>query len=355
MGDLAEDPAHYLARTRLGKSRSPLHFVRRGDGADFLAHVAHQFLFEIVTGLNAFLQGYVHIDALALDLVGVAHHGGLGHLRMADQGAFHLGGAHAVARDVDDVVDAAHEPVVAVVVEPGAVTGEVLAGEVIEVDLLHAFALGVAISAAYHARPRKLDAELAALVGFDRLALVIDHQRTHSEERTAGGTGLQGHGPGKRGDEDAAGFGLPPGVHDGQLAPSYMGVIPHPRLGVDGLAHGAQYLQRTEVVFIHPLGALAHEGAYDRGRGVEAVDLVFVAYLPEAARVGVAGDALEHQRGGPCRERPVGYVAVAGYPADVGGAEPYLVLVIVENVAEGHVGIEHVAARGVQHALGFAR
>jgi hypothetical protein len=36
---------------------------------------------------------------------GIADHRGLGHLGMGDQRAFDLGGAHAVAGDVDHVVD----------------------------------------------------------------------------------------------------------------------------------------------------------------------------------------------------------------------------------------------------------
>ena len=73
-----------------------------------------------------------------------------------------LGGAETVTGDVDDVVDAAHQPVVAVLVLAAAVTGEVVAGEGREVDLLDALVLRVAPRAAQHARPRELDAQAAA-------------------------------------------------------------------------------------------------------------------------------------------------------------------------------------------------
>jgi hypothetical protein len=43
-----------------------------------------------------------------------ADHRGLGHLWVRDQRAFDLGGAHAVAGDVDHVVDPAGDPVIAV-------------------------------------------------------------------------------------------------------------------------------------------------------------------------------------------------------------------------------------------------
>jgi hypothetical protein len=56
-----------------------------------------------------------------------ADHGGLGDLGMRHQRAFDLGRAHAVARDVDHVIDAAGDPVIAVLVPAAAVAGEVVA------------------------------------------------------------------------------------------------------------------------------------------------------------------------------------------------------------------------------------
>jgi hypothetical protein len=47
---------------------------------------------------------------------------------MRDQRAFDLGGAHAMAGDVDHVVDPAGDPVIAVGVAAAAVAGEILAG-----------------------------------------------------------------------------------------------------------------------------------------------------------------------------------------------------------------------------------
>jgi hypothetical protein len=44
------------------------------------------------------------------------------------QRALDLGGAQAVAGDVEHVIDAAGDPVVAILVAAGAVAGEVLAG-----------------------------------------------------------------------------------------------------------------------------------------------------------------------------------------------------------------------------------
>src|SRR3546814_5379771 len=74
----------------------------------------HQLLAQRVGRLLANLQRDIGVDALPLDGVRVADDGRLGDLCVGDQRALHLGGAHAVARDVDDVVDATGDPVVAV-------------------------------------------------------------------------------------------------------------------------------------------------------------------------------------------------------------------------------------------------
>ena len=72
-----------------------------------------------------------------------ADHGGLGDLRVQHQGALDLGGAHAVAGDVDHVVDPAGDPVVAVLVAARAVAGEVVARVRGEVGLDEALVVAV--------------------------------------------------------------------------------------------------------------------------------------------------------------------------------------------------------------------
>ena len=68
-----------------------------------------------------------HHQRLALELVGPADGRGFGDRRVRDERALDLGGADAVAGDVEHVVDAADDPEVAVFVAARAVAGEVLA------------------------------------------------------------------------------------------------------------------------------------------------------------------------------------------------------------------------------------
>ncbi len=111
----------------------------------------HQFLAQVLARLLARHQGDIGVDALALDVVRIADHGGLRHFRMRDQRAFHFGSAHAMAGDVDHVVDAADDPVIAVLVAATAVAGEVVADVSREIRLDEA--LVVALDRAHHARP----------------------------------------------------------------------------------------------------------------------------------------------------------------------------------------------------------
>jgi hypothetical protein len=61
-----------------------------------------------------------------------ADHRRLGHGGVEDQSALHLGGAHAVARDVDHIVHAAGDPVIPFPIAAGAVAGGVFAGKVLK-------------------------------------------------------------------------------------------------------------------------------------------------------------------------------------------------------------------------------
>ena len=100
--------------------------------------------------------------------------------------------------------------------------------------------------------------------------------------------------------------------------------------------------------------ARPHQRADRGGRGVEDVDLVLVAYLPEAAGVRIGRHAFEHQRGRAIGQRSVDDIAVSGDPAHIGGAPVHIALVIIEHVLMRHRGPDEIAAGCVQHALGLA-
>ena len=173
---------------------------------------AHQFHAQVVARLGAGDQGDIGVDALALDVVRRADHGGLRHLIVRHQRALDLGGAHAVAGDVDHVVDPAGDPVIAVGVAPAAVAGEILALVGGEIGLHEAVV--VAVDRAHLAGPAVGDAQVALAGAVEHLAVGVDDLGPDAEEGPGRRAGLEPGRAGQRRDQDAAGFGLPPSVDD---------------------------------------------------------------------------------------------------------------------------------------------
>ena len=193
--------------------RPGAHWIRSGEaiGPISLRTQVTSSLRSSSVGSIAGVERHIGVDALTLQVVRITDHRGLGHLRMRDQSAFDLGGAHAVTGHVDDVIDAAGDPVVAVLVAAAAVTREVVAFEGREVGLHEARMVANTVR------------DLAGpAIGDDRLPCVAPsssclhcrRRRLHAEERQRGRTGLGGGGAGQRDDQDAAGFGLPERIND---------------------------------------------------------------------------------------------------------------------------------------------
>ena len=189
---------------------------------------------------------------------------------------------------------------------------------------------------------------------FQHLAVGIDDLGHHAEERPRRRTRLEFGRAGQRRDQDAAGLGLPPGIDDRAALVADHAVIPFPGFRVDRFADRAEQPQALARGLLHRLVAALHQRA-DRGRrGVEDVDLVLVDDVPEPRIVRIVRHALEHQRGRAVRQRPIEDVAVAGDPADVGGAPVDVAVVIVEHVLMRHRREHQIAGGGMQHALGLA-
>ena len=101
----------------------------------FLATWSLRSSLSSAVGLVAFLERDERRQGLALEVVVFADHRRLGHGRVVHQRALHLHGADPVAGDVEHVVHPSEDPPVAVVVELGAVAGEVLVAELGPVGL----------------------------------------------------------------------------------------------------------------------------------------------------------------------------------------------------------------------------
>src|SRR5688500_11213879 len=100
---------------------------------------------------------------------------------MRYEGRFHLSGRNAVAGHVHDVVDAAEQPVVALLVALAAVAGEVAPRVLRPVGLLGP--LGIGVDAAPPRRPGPLEDEVTAPPEGNRGAALVDDVGRHAGER----------------------------------------------------------------------------------------------------------------------------------------------------------------------------
>src|SRR4051794_20564737 len=114
-------------------------------------------------------------------------------------------------RNVQHVVDAAHDPVIAVVVATGIVASEVLAGDFTPIHVF--IAIIVAPNATEHAWPGLRHHQPATLVVPDGRAARVDDRGDDSGKRFGATTWLRGDRARKRAHHDPARFGLPPGIH----------------------------------------------------------------------------------------------------------------------------------------------
>src|SRR3712207_6518775 len=242
---LAQEPAHNLAGARLGERVGEAYLVGAGECPDLLRDVAAQLLLQLVRGLALAFERDEGDDALAFQLVGAADDRGLRDRLVRDQSALDLHRPQAVARDVNHVGHATHDPEVSVRVAPRAVAREVDAVDLGEI--LFPVALVVAPDGAEHRGPRALDDEVSALVRAGLGAVLRHDGGLDAGQRAGGRAGLRGRRAGQRRDHDGARLGLPERVHDGAAPLADDLAVPHPRLGVNRLADRAQQAQGREV------------------------------------------------------------------------------------------------------------
>ena len=188
-GDLAKNAPHDLAGARLGQTRRPLKQVGSGNRADLPSHPGDELAPQFLARGLRYLQRYVRIDALPLDVVRKSDNGSFRDPRMGDQGALDLGGAEAMTGDVDDVVDPPGQPVEPVLIPPGAVAGEVQPGEMGEIGLDEPRV--IAEDRAHDPRPSLRDTKISFTGTVDDLAVIVDDNRLDAKERPRRRAGFQ--------------------------------------------------------------------------------------------------------------------------------------------------------------------
>src|SRR5712691_8824583 len=147
--DLFEEPAHDFAGARFGQGIRKANIVRLGDGPDLFGDMLAQFFTQGGLGAEATFEGDEGNQRLTFEIIRSADHRGLGNFWMADERALDLRGADAMAGNIEDIIDAANDPEIAVFVLPAAITGEVAALDLAPINLF--VALRIAPEAAQHA------------------------------------------------------------------------------------------------------------------------------------------------------------------------------------------------------------
>ena len=156
-----------------------------------------------------------------------------------------------------------------------------------------------------------------------------------SRERLRRRAGLHGRDAGERRDEDHPGLRLPPRVHHGRVAGADHLAVPHPGLGVDRLADAAQQPERRSGCGSRRARGPTSCATGSRSGPCRGCPPCSARRCPtsDPAR-GSPGAFVQHARRSVA-ERPVDDVAVAGDPADVGGAPVHRVGLDVEDVVVG--------------------
>ena len=248
LGDVAQQPAHDLARAGLRQVLGEEDRLRLRDRPDVLGDVVAQLGDERVARLVAARAGSRTRRwpgrSCRRSCPTTAASATAGWSTSAD--------STSVVEmlwpdDEHDVVDPAEQPEVALVVALGAVAGEVLAVEAAPVGV--AVALGVAPDAAQHRRPRPRRARGSRRRG---CRPACPSSSTMSAPMPGSGNvalpGFSVGRAGQRADHDGAGLGLPPRVDDRAALAADVLPVPDPRLGVDRLADRAEQPQRRQVV-----------------------------------------------------------------------------------------------------------
>lgn len=133
--NLPQNTTHNLSRTSLGQVRNDKDGFGSREGADGFSDLEDEVFPELVVDFVAVFDRDEGVDCLAREFVVDTHDSGFANSGVLDERGFDFGGTETVTGDVDDVVDTAADPVVALGVSCGSVTREVVSLVDVEVGV----------------------------------------------------------------------------------------------------------------------------------------------------------------------------------------------------------------------------
>ena len=255
--------------------------------------------------------------------------------------------------DIENIINAAHDPEVSALIAARAVAGEIHARYAAPVRFDES--LPITIHAAQHARPWLANDQQTASVRALLIAGIVNDCGVDTKHWDRATSWHGWRGARQWGNDMSARFSLPHRVNNRASTATNDLVVPHPRFRIDRLAHGSQDPKAGKVVLGRMHIAPAHEAANGGWRCVKVRDVVARNDPPESILGWEIRGTFVHERWYAVGQHSIHDVTVTGDPTDVSGAEIHLLVPWhqIECPARGRRGEHHVSTGGVQDSFGL--
>src|SRR3990170_4390192 len=125
-----------------------------------------------------------------------SNHSSLRDRFVRNKGTLYFGGGEPMRGHIDDIVNAAQQPVEAVFVKPATVPGQILAGESGKIDVLDQLIFAISKHAPDHAGPGLGNYQIASLADSGGGTVLLQYFWFDPKEWFGGRARLSGHGSG---------------------------------------------------------------------------------------------------------------------------------------------------------------
>lgn len=122
--DLAQNTAHNLTTASLGEVVHNEDSLGSGEWSNRLTDLHDKVLADLLAGLVTLLERDEGVDSLAGKFIGNTDDGSFSNLGVLNQSSLNFSSGQTVSRDVDNIVNTATDPVVAVLVTTSTITSE---------------------------------------------------------------------------------------------------------------------------------------------------------------------------------------------------------------------------------------
>ena len=133
----------------------------------------HQFFAQHLRGFNTSHECDISINTLTFNIMWKTDHSSLSHCIMQNQRALHFGRAHAMTRDIDNIINPAGDPIIAILVPACAITGKIFTWEHLEIGINKA--LMITVDCAHLPGPGPFDTKCPFSYTLKFIAFIVDY------------------------------------------------------------------------------------------------------------------------------------------------------------------------------------